>query len=136
MIYVNYFPPTSEDNTKLIEDIYEYSNSIPKYVRENCLTKMKALYYATWHFEHSPKLQNIQKVSYRGLSPCRKCGVSAGSSEWIIVGKYIVPEGVIHYMEEHNIYPVLLSTVDDSGNSVYSITDDFVNEFLKDILIK
>jgi hypothetical protein len=116
--------------------MYDYSKSISKYIREECSIKMKALYYATWHFEYSPKLNNIQTLSYRGLSKCRKCGTSAGSSEWVILNKYVVPEGVIHYMNEHQIYPVLLSTVDDRGNHTYSIGDDFVNEFVKDITIK
>jgi hypothetical protein len=134
MIYVNYFPQPSEISEELLVDLKKQSDYIDKYLKHICLVKMKALYYATWHFEYSPKLNHIHTNSYRGLSPCRYCGNSAGSVEWIIADKYIVPQGTIHYMEEHGVYPILLSF--QLTNDDYYISDDFLMDFVKNIVIE
>jgi len=45
-------------------------------------------------------------TQYRGSSDCRLCGKSNGSREWEVIRgdtKYLVPEGYVHYLEEHRV---------------------------------
>jgi hypothetical protein len=129
MIYVNYFLTLID--TPFKDDIQLFCNEIDYNLKTRVREKIKALDYATWHFEYSPKLNDFQTISYRGFSSCRWCGNRAGSREWNILGKYILPQGVIHYMEEHGIYPVVLS---EYGGSSYRISDEFMIEFDKMII--
>lgn len=41
---------------------------------------------------------------YEGYSTCRICGQNNGSLEYKI-GNYIIPEGLLHYYEKHNVHP-------------------------------
>lgn len=129
MIYVNYFPNVISSD--MMEDIQLFCNEIDYNLKERVREKIKALDYATWHWEYSPKLNDFQTISYRGFSSCRWCGHGAGSREWNILGKYILPQGTIHYMEEHGIYPVVLS-MENEGD--LHISDEFMIEFDKIII--
>lgn len=40
--------------------------------------------------------------AYMGVSPCRICGALNGSSEYTD-GRFLWPEGLAHYIEEHNV---------------------------------
>jgi hypothetical protein len=43
---------------------------------------------------------------YRGWSNCRLCGKSNGSKELEIIRgnvKYLIPEGYLHYLVDHNV---------------------------------
>lgn len=45
-----------------------------------------------------------QKVHYKGYSECRCCGKEVGSAEFRIEN-WTWPEGLLHYVLEHNIKP-------------------------------
>lgn len=50
-------------------------------------------------------LKSGEKVSYYlGWSTCRICGCQNGSSE-LTDGAFVWPEGLAHYIEEHNVKP-------------------------------
>lgn len=44
------------------------------------------------------------KHSWRGSSSCRICGCSNGST-CLTDGVYIWPEGLVHYVQTHNVRP-------------------------------
>jgi hypothetical protein len=50
----------------------------------------------------------IRHVQYLGLSNCRLCGKTNGSSEYIIEEgktKWIIPQGLMHYYQDHRVQP-------------------------------
>jgi hypothetical protein len=48
---------------------------------------------------------NIGMNYYKGWSNCRICGCNNGESEYLIDGKYVMPGGYLHYIEDHKIIP-------------------------------
>lgn len=46
----------------------------------------------------------VVAVTYRGLSPCRLCGVDNGHREFTD-GEFQWPEGLAHYVHEHSVRP-------------------------------
>mmetsp|Transcript_16320 Transcript_16320/g.25353 ORF Transcript_16320/g.25353 Transcript_16320/m.25353 type:complete len:128 (-) Transcript_16320:49-432(-) len=60
----------------------------------------------------------IEKIAYRGLSPCRLCDELNGNAEYVLQPKYQVmeegqkeerevcwPSGYHHYLQEHDVIP-------------------------------
>lgn len=53
------------------------------------------------NFSHTSR-----EVFYRGFSTCRICGKNVGSSEYEkVINKetVVMPSGLLHYLEEHNV---------------------------------
>lgn len=82
---------------KLLEFPFPIENSLKKenaFLQEKVLTLLKK------------ELENSRKVFYRGYSNCRICNKLNGSAEFDIVvenTKFIIPEGYLHYIEDHNV---------------------------------
>lgn len=64
------------------------------------------------NYELITRLKNIfikaPQESYFGFSKCRFCHKENGCSEYLLIKeniKYIVPDGYLHYLEEHNVHP-------------------------------
>ncbi len=76
---------------------YWYSNSEPEL----------PMPISTDHFEHKDEvldyLQNGEvKHRWRGMSSCRLCDLWNNGSRCLTDGTYIWPQGLAHYVEEHN----------------------------------
>ena len=76
--------------------------------RVNVQSLVKAL--ATEEKPRKGKPFFIQRVSYKGYSPCRLCDTRKnGSLEWVGyfegLGRLVMPEGYLHYVAEHNVCP-------------------------------
>lgn len=41
--------------------------------------------------------------NYYGCSTCRICGKMNGSAEYILRGKFVIPSGYLHYLEDHMV---------------------------------
>lgn len=128
--YVNYLP--NDPDQELLDDIIDFSLGLDEDVKIAFTQKIKRLHLATWDFKESDKLTDIYTERYRGLSRCRFCGCSNGSIEWHLLNhKYIVPQGIIHLMNDHHAYPVYLIEKNEPR-----ISEWFILEFLEKVNIK
>lgn len=51
---------------------------------------------------------SVEGKRYRGYSNCRLCGGLNGTREYLPMineVRYVVPEGYLHYLEDHNVHP-------------------------------
>lgn len=72
---------------------------------------------------------------YRGPSHCRICGVKNGSKEYVD-GIYLWPEGLPHYIKEHQIElpSDFVNHVESNGYNIKNTIDSIKDERTKHIL--
>jgi hypothetical protein len=72
---------------------------------------------------------------YRGTSHCRICRVRAGSKEYID-GFFLWPEGLPHYIKEHQIElpSDFVNHVESNGYSIKNTIDSIKDERIKNVM--
>lgn len=80
---------------------YPYPKSENESISDEFINKLKTVFeYVNDH--------NVIITHYMDFSQCRMCGVYNGRKEYRITKdniSFIVPDGIIHYYETHNIHP-------------------------------